>query len=56
MKDGTVKEFKPSAGNCTSHIQYEGVFAIIQDTYGNRTSIPAQDIAEIYQEAKIRGY
>jgi len=51
MKDGTKKDFPDSGapgGSYCNSVQYKGAFAIIEDAYGNKTSIPSQDILEIY--------
>lgn len=58
MKDGTVRDFPHegrAGGSCyTKSIKYEGAFAIVEDEWGKRTAIPAEDIAEIV-EAPHRG-
>jgi hypothetical protein len=53
MKDGTKKTFKEigrAGGSWTISLQYLGVFAVVTDEWGNQTSIPASDIAEIKTE------
>lgn len=50
MKDGSVREFPHvgrSGGSYTKTLSYEGAFAVIEDEYGTKVSIPAADIAEI---------
>lgn len=50
MKDGTVRRFQHEGrdgGGYTKRLTYEGVFAVIEDEWGVKISIPAADIAEI---------
>jgi hypothetical protein len=52
MKDGTKKEFPHkgrSGGSYTKRLFYQGVFAVIEDEYGEKISIPAADIQEIIE-------
>jgi hypothetical protein len=59
MKDGTKREFKDRGapgGSYSNSVKYEGMFAIIEDAYGNTTSIPSWDILEIYQETARRNW
>ena len=59
MKDGTTKEFidrgAPGGSYCNS-LKCEGGFAIIEDPYGNKTIIPANDILEINHKSARRGW
>lgn len=55
MKDGTKREFKHegrAGGSYTKTISYKGVFAVIEDEWGNETAIPSTDIEEIKIERK----
>lgn len=59
MKDGTTKDFPDNGapgGSYCNKLSFDGVFAIIEDAYGERTAIPAQDIAEIKHETQRRGW
>lgn len=50
MKDGSNREFRHRGrpgGSYTVRLTFEGAFAVVTDEYGNRTCIPASDIAEI---------
>ena len=50
MKDGTERKFMHegrAGGSYSKRLSYAGAFAVIEDEYGNKTSIPAADIAEI---------
>ncbi len=50
MKDGSRKDFPHrdrAGGSYSNSVRYEGVFVIIRDVYGNETSIPAADVAEV---------
>ena len=58
MKDGTVRHFAHegrAGGSYTKSVKYEGAFAIIEDEWGKRTAIPAEDIAEVVEQPH-RGY
>jgi len=59
MKDGTKKEFvdrgAPGGSYC-NHLKYEGAFVIIEDPYGKKTSIPAQDIEQVVHESERRSW
>lgn len=54
MKDGTVREFvergRPG-GSFSNSIKYETGFVVIKDEWGERTSIPTEDIREIKEDA-----
>lgn len=44
-KDGKTKVFQESNyDRYVNSIRYEGVFAVITDSYGKQTSIPAENI------------
>ena len=50
MKDGTERKFLHegrSGGSYTKRLKYDGAFAIIEDEWGARVSIPSTDILEI---------
>lgn len=52
MKDGSIREFKHRGrpgGSYTKHIKFDGAFAVIEDEWGERTAIPAADIAEVVE-------
>ena len=57
MKDGTVRDFPDNGapgGSYCNKLIYEGAFAIIEDPYGTRTSIPSDDIKYITHETERR--
>ena len=53
MKDGTVRRFPHegrAGGGYTKTLKYVPGFAVVEDEWGTRTAIPAEDIAEIVEE------
>lgn len=53
MKDGSVKQFKHegrAGGSYSKSLKLENGFAIVEDEYGKKTIVPANDIAEIIEE------
>jgi len=50
FKDGTEKTFKDDrrGGSYVNSVKYEGMFAIVQDVWGNKYCYPATDIREIH--------
>lgn len=53
MKDGSVRQFKHTGragGSYSKSLKLENGFAVIEDEYGKKTIIPANDIVEIVEE------
>ncbi len=52
LKNGEVMHFKHegrAGGSYTKSIRYEGAFAIIEDEWGKRTAIPAENIDQVIE-------
>ena len=52
MKDGTAREFRHEGrpgGSYTKSVRLEAGFVVVEDEWGKRPIIPAQDVAEVVE-------
>lgn len=57
FKDGHTRKFEDrgaAGGSYCNEIEYQPGFVIITDPHGNKTSIPSEEIEEIYQPSNRR--
>ncbi len=52
MKDGTIRNYPHegrAGGSWTKKVRYEGAFVVVEDEWGKRVAVPANDVAEVVE-------